>query len=43
MSRVSKVLLKLGARVGWDNEALWGLLAALSMVLIFELIGRGYI
>ena len=35
MSRVSKVLLKLGARVGWDNEALWGLIG-LSLVLIMR-------
>ena len=40
MSRASKVLLKLGARVGWDNEALWGLIGAFSLVLIMEVITR---
>ena len=36
MSRVSKVLLKRIQTIGWDNEALWGLIGVLSLVIILE-------
>ena len=40
MSRASKILLKQYRRIGWDNEALWGLIGAFSLVLIMEVITR---
>jgi hypothetical protein len=42
MSRARKILLKQCHRMGWDNEALWALLAVFSLTLIFQLIERGY-
>jgi hypothetical protein len=40
MSRISKILLRQYHRVGWDNEALWGLIGVFSLVLIMEVITR---
>jgi hypothetical protein len=37
MSRARKILLETYHRVDWDNEALWGLLGVLSLVIILEL------
>lgn len=36
MKRVSNILLNQCKAIGWDNEALWGLIGVLSLVIILE-------